>query len=59
MAGAHAGSLCACLASSPLVCSQDGSRSTERVKPYADAAVAVARDLGLPFVDLFNKIQVG
>jgi hypothetical protein len=38
---------------------KDGHRSNERVKMYADAAIAVAKEAGLPYVDVFNGFQVG
>lgn len=38
---------------------KEGARTNQRLKKYAEAAVGVARGMGLPYVDLFNGFQVG
>lgn len=35
----------------------DGARSNERAGVYADAAVAAAKAAGVPFVDLYRRVQ--
>lgn len=37
----------------------DGSRSNARLKQYADAVISTAKELGLPYVDIFDNFQVG
>ena len=37
---------------------QDGARSNKNLKLYAEAASSVAKEAGLPYVDLFHKMQV-
>lgn len=37
---------------------QDGTRSSQRVQQYAAAAIDVAREKGLPYIDLFTLMQV-
>lgn len=42
----------------PITPLQDGARSNKRLVAYAEAASAVAKEAGLPFVDLFHQMQV-
>ena len=36
----------------------DGARSLARAGQYADAAIGVAKSLGLPYVDIWRGVQV-